>query len=140
MSPITRPELAATVLDTEDVAGLAEFYRELLGWEYAAQSGPAAEDGDEWRTLVAPSGTRLSFQRVDALPRSTWPGVERPQQIHLDLTVPDAAALRGLHPRVVELGATLLHDASDDPDELVCIYADPAGHPFCVFVPLPAEG
>ena len=30
--------------------------------------------------------------------------------------------------------ARLLHDRSDDPDEPLYVYADPAGHPFCIFV------
>ena len=32
------------------------------------------------------------------------------------------------------LGARLLYDRSDDPEEPLYVYADPAGHPFCVFV------
>lgn len=32
------------------------------------------------------------------------------------------------------LDATLLLDESDDPDEQLYVYADPAGHPFCIFV------
>jgi hypothetical protein len=28
----------------------------------------------------------------------------------------------------------LLFDRSDDPDEPLIVYADPAGHPFCIFV------
>jgi hypothetical protein len=34
----------------------------------------------------------------------------------------------------VALGARLLHDRSDDPEEPLRVYADPAGHPFCIFV------
>jgi hypothetical protein len=32
------------------------------------------------------------------------------------------------------LGARLLLDRSDDQDEPLRVYADPAGHPFCIFV------
>ena len=30
------------------------------------------------------------------------------------------------------LGARLLEDRSDDPEEPLRVYADPAGHPFCI--------
>ena len=30
--------------------------------------------------------------------------------------------------------ATLRLDRSDDPEEPLYVYADPAGHPFCIFV------
>jgi hypothetical protein len=31
----------------------------------------------------------------------------------------------------------LLHDISDDPEEPLRVYADLAGHPFCIFVAAP---
>ena len=36
--------------------------------------------------------------------------------------------------RALALGARLLHDRFDDPDEPLYVFADPAGHPFCIFV------
>lgn len=38
------------------------------------------------------------------------------------------------HERVLRLGGRLLYDRIDDPDEPLRVYADLAGHPFCVFV------
>ena len=70
------------------------------------------------------------------LRRSTWPEVATPQQLHLDLTVEDGPALRAQHERVLALGARLLLDRSDDPAEQLFVYADPDGHPFCIFVAL----
>jgi catechol 2,3-dioxygenase-like lactoylglutathione lyase family enzyme len=124
------PTLLQTVLDAVDHRALAEFYRELLGWTY--------RDGDEdrehdWLVLIGP-GQRLAFQQVEVLPPSTWPDSYVPQQVHLDLTVPDVASLQVQHERALELGAVLLLDRSDDPDEPLRVYADPAGHPFCIFV------
>lgn len=85
--------------------------------------------------LVDAGGRRaLASQRVDALPRPTWPDGERPQMLHLDTTVPTAAHLAQQHLRALELGASLLLDRFDDPDEPLYVYADPAGHPFCIFV------
>jgi hypothetical protein len=54
--------------------------------------------------------------------------------LHLDLTVPTTADLDLQHQRAVTLGARLLCDRSDDREEPLRVYADPAGHPFCIFV------
>jgi catechol 2,3-dioxygenase-like lactoylglutathione lyase family enzyme len=129
------PRLLQTVLDTTDVRGLAEFYRELLGWRYRPGDEVPSPDQD-WLVLLDPGGTaRLAFQQVDTLPRASWPANEPvPQQLHLDTTVPSVEALDQQHDRVLKLGARLLQDRSDDPDEPLRAYADPAGHPFCIFV------
>jgi hypothetical protein len=55
-------------------------------------------------------------------------------QLHLDLTVPSVAALERQRTRAEALGAGLLLDRTDDPDEPLYVFADPAGHPFCIFV------
>jgi catechol 2,3-dioxygenase-like lactoylglutathione lyase family enzyme len=130
------PRLASTVLDTTDVRQLAEFWRQFLGWDYRPGDESPDPQGDDWLVLVEPAGTRrLAFQQVDELPRATWPQGPHPQQLHLDLTVPDIAALDAQHERALALGATLLDDSRQrDPDEPLRVYADPAGHPFCVFV------
>jgi hypothetical protein len=44
------------------------------------------------------------------------------------------AALEKQKQRALDLGATLRFDRSDDPDEPLYVFADPAGHPFCIFV------
>jgi hypothetical protein len=44
------------------------------------------------------------------------------------------ADLDAAHERTLRLGARLLLDRSDDPEEPLRVYADPAGHPFCIFV------
>jgi hypothetical protein len=48
--------------------------------------------------------------------------------------VPTVDALNSEHTRALDLGARLLRDRSDDPEEPLRVYADPAGHPFCIFV------
>jgi hypothetical protein len=53
---------------------------------------------------------------------------------HLDLTVPTVQSLDSEDRRVRALGARMLRDRSDDPEEPLRVYADPAGHPFCIFV------
>ncbi len=134
------PALGQVVLDSTDARRLAEFYRELLGYEYRAgdEAPPDGEDdpkGLDYIVLAHPSGApRVAFQQVAELPHSTWPGAGTPQQLHLDLTVPDGSALRLQHERALALGARLLLDRADDPDEELYVYADPDGHPFCIFV------
>lgn len=82
-----------------------------------------------------PAGTaRLAFQQVDHLPPSTWPADGIPQQLHLDLSVRSVDVLVVLHERTRSLGATVLYDRFDHPVEPLYVYADPAGHPFCIFV------
>ncbi|MFI5959218.1 VOC family protein [Cryptosporangium sp. NPDC051539] len=136
---MTLPRLRHTVLDCEDPRALAEFYRRLLGFEYRpGHEAPPAGEPDpnaDWLVLRNPAGPGLAFQRVDRLPEATWPEGPVPQQLHLDLTVPDRATLEEVHNRTMSLGATLLDDTrSDDPDEAIYVYADPAGHPFCIFL------
>lgn len=82
-------------------------------------------------------GTRVAFQQVRSLPRPTWPDDQVPQQLHLDLTVASKEMLDAQHERATELGASLLLDRSDDEEEPLRVYADPSGHPFCIFVAPP---
>jgi catechol 2,3-dioxygenase-like lactoylglutathione lyase family enzyme len=125
------PNLRQTVLDSTDNRRLAEFYRELLGWDYRSGDEPPVEQ--EWLVIVGPAGQRLAFAQVPALPTVTWPDGPVSQQLHLDFTVPDKADLDAQHERALALGATLLEDRSDDDEEPLRVYADPAGHPFCIF-------
>jgi catechol 2,3-dioxygenase-like lactoylglutathione lyase family enzyme len=133
------PRLLQTVLDCTDARALAEFYRELLGLHYRPGDEPPAPgrpdpQGAEWLVLRGDDGTRLAFQQVEQLPPATWPHGPRPQMLHLDLTVPSVAELDRQHGRALRLGARLLLDRTDDPEEPLRVYADPAGHPFCIFV------
>ena len=77
---------------------------------------------------------RIAVQQVHELPASTWPDARIPQQLHLDLTVADSGQLAVQRDRALSLGAKMLHDRSADPDEPLYVFADPAGHPFCIFV------
>jgi len=130
-----RPVLRQVVLDTTDARALAEFYRELLGYEHRAGDEPPDDEPPDWLVIRDPGGSsRIAFQLVDQLPPSTWPGSGVPQQLHLDLTVDSVASLDVQHERALRLGARLLLDRSDDDQEPLRVYADPAGHPFCIFV------
>ncbi|MGI8667101.1 MAG: VOC family protein [Jatrophihabitans sp.] len=104
------------VLDCPDPQLLAEFYAALLGQ-------PVTYRSPDW-VVVAENDTSsgLAFQRSDSYQPPRWPDPDRPQQCHLDLMVADVAAadawVRGLGARRLPAG-----DA---------VYADPAGHPFCL--------
>lgn len=135
------PTFRQVVLDCTDACALAEFYRRLLVWDYRPgdeppQPGVETEDGKDWLVLRNPEGgAQLAFQQVDRLPEASWPDpTPIPQQLHLDLTVDTVEDLDAQHDRVLEFGGRLLLDRSDHPDEPLRVYADPAGHPFCVFV------
>jgi catechol 2,3-dioxygenase-like lactoylglutathione lyase family enzyme len=140
----TFPSFRSVVLDTTDARGLAEFYRDLLGFRYrnGDERPPAGQPdplGTDFLMLVDPStGMRLSFQQVEGLQGATWPLPDIPQQLHLDLSVSDEVELATQRDRALSLGATLLDDRSKDPNELLYVFADPAGHPFCIFVVSPS--
>lgn len=133
MSDHDYPRLRSTVLDAEDHRALAEFYRLLLGWRYRAGDEPGGGN-DDFLILEAPDGQRLAFQATEHLPRPTWPSTEVHQQLHLDFTVGDTSTLDHHRARALELGAREIVDKRTDPDEPIVIFADPAGHPFCIFV------
>jgi catechol 2,3-dioxygenase-like lactoylglutathione lyase family enzyme len=103
-----------TVLDCPDPSALASFYSELLGL-------PITYRSEDW-VVVAKNDTTsgLAFQLAPDHKPPTWPDPQVPQQIHFDVMVEDEAQAGE---RVLALGAT--HLAGD-------VYADPAGHPFCL--------
>ncbi len=135
-----RPRLCQVVIDTTDARATAEFWRQLLGLVYRPGHEPpptGVDDraGRDWLNLFEPDGTpRLAFQQVPSLEPTTWPDHAVPQQLHLDLLVDSVAELDAVHQRVLTLGGALRFDRSDDPDEPLRVYTDPAGHTFCVFV------
>ena len=133
------PKLVQVVLDATDARELAEFYRRLLGLRYRPGDEPPTPgqpdpQGQDWLVLRSAGGTQVAFQQVPELPEATWPEGPVPQQLHLDLSVPTKAELDAQHERALALGARLLVDDADNPEEPLRVYADPAGHPFCIFV------
>jgi catechol 2,3-dioxygenase-like lactoylglutathione lyase family enzyme len=132
------PQLLHTAIDTTDPRGLAEFYREFLGLHYREGDEPPTDgspDDADWLVLVDGRGNRkLAFQQVERLERTTWPEHDVPMQMHVDFTLSSFAELQRHRDRAESLGATLLLDRTDDPDEPLYVLADPSGHPFCIFV------
>jgi catechol 2,3-dioxygenase-like lactoylglutathione lyase family enzyme len=123
--------LTAAVLGTPDPRGLARFYGRLLGW-------PLRDDGEEWATLrPADGGPGLSFQYEAGHVPPVWPPEPgAPQmQVHLDFEVEDLAAAAA---HAEAAGARFLSGYTESCED-VRTYADPAGHPFCLFVSLDDE-
>ncbi|WP_053914173.1 VOC family protein [Streptomyces sp. SCSIO 75703] len=112
-------ELGAVVLDCRAPRALAGFYAGLLG-------GTVEGEGD-WIDLRLPGGRVLSFQAAPGHVPPVWPAPDRSQQAHLDLTVTDLDASERA---ALELGATPLD--TEDRTRAFRVYADPAGHPFCL--------
>ncbi|MFC7490398.1 MULTISPECIES: VOC family protein [unclassified Knoellia] len=132
------PAYLQTVLDCERPRELAEFYRQLLGLVYRAGDEPPTDgsvDDADWLVLTHPDGTRgLAFQQVGRLERTTWPEHTVPQQLHVDYVVDDVEELERHKDEALRLGAELRLDRTDDDEEPLYVLADPAGHPFCIFV------
>ncbi|NBM19072.1 VOC family protein [Streptomyces sp. GC420] len=112
--------LGTVVLDCPDPQKLAAFYAEVLGGKTEA-----SEEG--WVDLRTETGTTLAFQHAPGHVPPQWPRPDASQQYHLDLTVTD---LEAAQERVLALGARLLDDGGGTRSWRV--YADPAGHPFCL--------
>jgi hypothetical protein len=115
--------LECVVLDCPYPGELAAFYRSLVGGTIN-QPDPRWAVGDGWATLHTPTGQVLAFQAVDPYVAPRWPDPAHPQQFHLDFHV---SALEPTHRRVLALGGRLLKSARG-----WRVYADPAGHPFCL--------
>ena len=101
----------------------------------AAKSGRAAVLGgtvdaeDDWHMIYADGQPRVGVQLAPDHVPPEWPD-GTPQQIHLDLYVDD---IKTAHDEVTSLGAKLLKPADDiDSAHGYQVYADPAGHPFCL--------
>jgi Glyoxalase-like domain len=118
--------LQCVVLDCADVVSLARFYQVLVGGEVNRPDRRWSLD-DSWATLHTGGGLVLAFQRVGDYRPPRWPDPARPQQFHLDFAVGN---LDEAQHETLGAGATLL-DAGDGQRNWR-VFADPAGHPFCL--------
>ncbi|MFF2994491.1 VOC family protein [Streptomyces sp. NPDC057950] len=123
-APVTA-EPRCVVPDRPDPHRLAGFHADLSGGE-VDRPDPRRALGEGWATLHTPSGPVPAFQRVAEYEPPRRPEPSRPQQFHLDLGVPDLDLARE---QVLARGATVPDDSDGRGRH---IYADPAGHPFCM--------
>jgi hypothetical protein len=85
------------------------------------------KEEDGWVDIRPSDGSScISFQTVEDYRAPTWPTQETPQQLHLDVVVPDLDVAEA---EVVEIGAT---KAEHQPGTTFRVFLDPAGHPFCL--------
>ncbi|MFE2763737.1 VOC family protein [Streptomyces halstedii] len=119
-------KLQCVVLDCSDPVELSRFYRSLLGG-VVDRPDPRWSLDEDWTTLHVEGGLVLAFQRVEDHRPPRWPDPARPQQFHLDLGVAD---LERAQEDVLRHGATVLDEG--DGKRSWRVFADPAGHPFCL--------
>jgi Glyoxalase-like domain len=109
------------VFDAADLGAESSFWAGLLGGTVEAE--------DDWHTVLVDGEPRLGFQLAPNHVQPDWPDGEQ-QQIHLDLYIDDLASG---HDQATALGARMLKPADDaGAAEGFQVYADPAGHPFCL--------
>ncbi|MGW6278853.1 VOC family protein [Kribbella sp. NPDC055071] len=113
--------LARVVIDCADPSPLARFWGAVLDM-------PRTVEDSADRIVIARDGERtpmLALQRVPDYRPPRWPDPEYPPQMHFDVGFDDRAEKERL---ALALGGTLL-----PPQGGSCpVYADPAGHPFCL--------
>jgi|SRR5580658_5454479 catechol 2,3-dioxygenase-like lactoylglutathione lyase family enzyme len=109
--------LYAVTIDAPDPPALARFYAGLLGMDLTYEGPEGA--------LITGDGTNVMFQQVTGYNPPQWPDPAHPQQAHLDIIVDDLDTFQA---RAAKLGATRL----DGGGQRFRVFADPAGHPFCL--------
>ncbi len=110
------------VFDAAELGPESAFWAGVLG-------GHVFKD-DRFHSVIDSAGKwRVGVQLAPDHVPPDWPdGLQ--QQVHLDLHVEDQVEA---HARVTALGARLLKPAPDlAAPEGHQVYADPAGHPFCI--------
>jgi len=117
------------VFDAADLNAESSFWAGLLGG--------TVDTEDHWHMVLVDGEARVGVQLAPNHVPPDWPH-GNPQQIHLDLWVDDFPSA---HDKVMSLGAKVLKPAAEteEPDSFQ-VYADPAGHPFCLcWVKAPGE-
>jgi catechol 2,3-dioxygenase-like lactoylglutathione lyase family enzyme len=111
--------LSSATINAPDATALAAFYADITG-------GRIAFSNPDWAVVNCPGG-RIDFQTVPDHTPPTWPEHGSPSRLHLDFLVDDLAAAEA---RVLAAGATRYRFQPNA--EHCLVFADPAGHPFCL--------
>jgi predicted enzyme related to lactoylglutathione lyase len=109
-------------LESPDPSQLATFYSRLLDWPVVG------EDNGSYIVATPGGPTFLVMQPATDYSPPRWPpvpGAQRPM-MHLDFQVAD---LDEATAEAVQLGAEV---AAEQPNAIVRVLLDPAGHPFCL--------
>ena len=109
-------------LECREPRVLAEFYAAVSGWQIVF-------DSDDWVSLGqgVDATWHLSFQRAPQHVPPSWPDPHSSMQFHLHFRVDD---LDGAETAVLRQGAT--KNQTQPGPATARVYADPAGHPFCL--------
>lgn len=116
--------IARIVVDCFSPRALAAFYGELLDMPVRIVDTPERVELGRPAAVKSETGPTLAFQHVVA-PPPRWPDPAFPQQLHLDLVADEDLAVA--RARAERLGAIRLPYLGGGE-----VYADPAGHPFCL--------
>lgn len=111
------------VFDAADLAAESAFWAGILHGQVLAE--------DDWHSVLDASGEwRIGVQLAPNHVPPDWPDGTIAQQVHLDLHAENFSAAND---EAIALGARLLRPATDrDAKQGHQVYADPAGHPFCI--------
>jgi hypothetical protein len=112
-------KLSSVALDCPNAGKLAAFYADIT-------RGKVTFLHEAWATVNGPGG-RIDFQTAPSYMPPSWPDPTSSIQMHLDFYVDDLDAAEA---RVLAAGATK-YDFQPNDDHCY-VYADPAGHPFCL--------
>jgi len=111
-------KLAPVTVDCPDAPSLARFYATITG-------GRVTFENEGWAEVEGPNGA-IDFQTAPDHRPPTWPDPASSLQMHLDFIVDDLDAAEAV---VLAAGATRFEH---QPNAHCRVYADPAGHPFCL--------
>jgi predicted enzyme related to lactoylglutathione lyase len=109
------------VFDAADLAAESSFWAGVLDGTVDAE--------DDWHMVMVEGEPRVGVQLAPNHVPPDWPDGTPEQQIHLDLWVEDFPSA---HDRVMALGARVLKPTEEGTSDNFQVYADPAGHPFCL--------
>src|SRR5436190_23787787 len=120
---VMRIDHQVVVFDAADLAAESGFWAGVLEGTVDAE--------DAWHMVMVDGKPRVGVQLAPNHVPPDWPDGTPEQQIHLDLWVEDFPTA---HERVMSLGAKVLKPATEHGDSVdyFQVYADPAGHPFCL--------
>jgi hypothetical protein len=126
MSRMALTRLAMASIDCAQPVPLAEFWAALLG-------GTVIVSNDDV-SVVQTDTIMMAMMRTADYKPPTWPDGDSPKQIHLELAVRD---LDEAEAEALRLGA-VKSDHQPQPDQWR-VFADPAGHPFCLTANIPFD-
>lgn len=110
------------VFDAAELSAESTFWAGVLGGE--------VHTDDDWHMVTVAGEPKVGVQLAPDHVPPVWPDGAPGQQAHLDLWVEDVDEA---HDQVTALGARVLRPANGrtSGDDFQ-VYADPAGHPFCL--------